>query len=156
MSDYVRPLLPGKMGVIRGCSPVVRGELEGVALVPAVMGSRVWVCWRVGLTSARLHPEPAASLSLDLSSPTGRVHAAWWLADRVLNIGGDSTVSWSPRTLGVGYGLIGEGDRKSFGPEGSGCDYELACLNDCPWEPEGAEALRRVCLYIWEQQQEGH
>jgi hypothetical protein len=73
--------LPGTIpGLLRRCSPVT--DAEGVArgLIYAMPGHyRAYPDWWGVNWNYLLQPCDATRLYLDLSDPTGRAHAAWWL-----------------------------------------------------------------------------
>ena len=77
------PTLPGTIpGLLRRCSPVT--DAEGVArgLIYAMPGHyRAYPDWWGVNWNYLLQPCDATRLYLDLTDPTGRAHAAWWLND---------------------------------------------------------------------------
>jgi len=74
-----RVTLPGSIpGLLRRGSPVVTAGASG-GVVLLVAAPRPWVLLPMGTTSARAVPCDLRDLLLDLTDPTGRVHAAWWL-----------------------------------------------------------------------------
>jgi len=101
---------------------------------------------------------PTPHLRLDLSDPTGRAHAAWWLAGRLYPDDGPylcATVL-PGRTIGpLGFGLsttsVQEGERWRTGPHFE-CTDDLD-PNDPRLLPDGSRlvdalALRLVCEHV--------
>lgn len=158
----VRLTLPGTTpGLLRRCSPVLDVDDQDrpgiVTFVPAdlVMSERPRISVAVGgeVRNAS-HPDHYA---LDLTDATGRLHAAWWLADRLFAEDGpylSASVMPGQRILGpVEFGLSSlslEGERWRVLPWKP--TQHLDPL-DPRTLPDGsrwvdAEALRLVCLHV--------
>ena len=157
--------LPGTIpGLLRRCSPVT--DAEGVArgLIYAMPGHyRAYPDWWGVNWNYLLQPCDATRLYLDLSDPTGRAHAAWWL---------EAQPVWSGvyrRSEGAWW----FGERFGIPNLSSGSFCAVARQRRAPWDfrwavvvpslanlvddgrllPDGsrwvdAEALRLVCLHV--------
>lgn len=76
--------LPGAIpGLLRRGSPVIVLDGSGDPMVVGDMDERgrVYVPTHGCYDGECMQWEHAAGFALDLSDPTGRIHAAWWLAD---------------------------------------------------------------------------
>jgi hypothetical protein len=162
--------LPGRPGLLRHCSPVlapVSKRVRAIGRRAIVIGEHLD---SGGVLLADGAVEAYEDLALDLSDPTGRAHAAWWLADQP---GNESVVSRrreSPRWMCCPGASNDPGDRL-WHLTGYGCapyrdafggEHDprvvvpaLAALNpnDPRLLPDGsrwvdAEALRLVCLHV--------
>jgi len=157
--------LPGTIpGLLRRGSPVILATRTygGSVFLDAARGV---VCSDGGrVATETLGGSPvlvstgAGDLALDLSDPTGRAHAAWWLAGR-LYPNGERIVSADVIpgvTIGpTGFGLatcdVMDGQRWRESPAFE-CTEHLN-PNDPRLLPDGsrwvdAEALRLVCLHV--------
>ncbi len=154
----LRPRVYGDVTLMHGGQGVVHDAARGVAVVDTFGGS------------TRVVRYGREDLALDLTDPTGRAHAAWWLANQP---GNESVVSRrreSPRWTCCPGASNDPGDRlwhlTSYGcaPYRDAFEGEhdprvvvpaLAALNpdDPRLLPDGsrwvdAEALRLVCLHV--------
>lgn len=164
--------LPGAIpGLLRRGSPVVHARLgHGLVVDPISTPAQMWTRWLPDACEFEPGPAELVDLALDLTDPTGRAHAAWWLANQP---GNESVVSRrreSPRWTCCPGASNDPGDRlwhlTSYGcaPYRDAFEGEhdprvvvpaLAALNpdDPRLLPDGsrwvdAEALRLVCLHV--------
>jgi hypothetical protein len=161
--------LPGTIrGMFRRCSPVVALVATAAGDVFFAAGARAIVSevdYDAGLVLIEGGWFALDQWALDLSDPTGRAHAAWWLAEHADSHpeGPRSNAHWRPLDCPDDtdrYALLWQ--LKWFEPFGCGvwsfgsldC-RSLATLdpNDPRLLPDGsrwvdAEALRLVCLHV--------
>lgn len=151
-------LIPGSIpGLLRRGSPVRRGNGRGTVTHLSEHG------WVIVHDDPLLYDHDGPGFSagsgdvrhcgwaLDLHDATGRAHAAWWLADRLLQVRGGSPVGWSCAGLRPWWLLYAEGDCRSFGLPGSGADYEVPGLDGVAWWLDGFDAplaLARVVAHV--------
>jgi len=134
--------LPFSRELMRKGSPVicinkdVRAKATGVV---GYMGTpNVWVLWRNGITSARLEPMDPNDIALDLTDPTGRVHASWHV----------TPMDWSP--------LIHEPSDHKEGATGelNELTFDAVCSGmpdmDEWWTEKRIRRFRDLCLKLLE------
>lgn len=143
----LRPRVYGEVTLLNGGGGVVHDEARGLAVTDTFGGS------------TRIVRYGREDVSLDLSDPTGRAHAAWWLASALLPRERIVNATVMPgRTIGpVVYGLatldVVNGDRwRRSDPSPFECTDHLD-VYDPRLLPDGsrwvdAEALRLVCLHV--------
>lgn len=80
--------LPGSIpGLLRRGSPVIVTRRTHTGFAPGTTGIALRLerraVWRIGwgVPSGSAHPAQQSCIALDLTDPTGRVHAAWWAED---------------------------------------------------------------------------
>lgn len=102
---------------------------------------------------AQVGTERRSAHLLMLDNDTGMAHAAWWLADRVLQTGGGPHVGWHFAGLRPGWLLYAEGDTRQFvAPADAERNPGALVVPELEGLPfmEDREALRRVCLRVHE------
>lgn len=72
--------LPGDIpGLLRRCSPVVRLDIQRPGVVESI--GQGWAAVAHDVNNGSLLP--IADFALDLTDPTGRAHAAWWVRTQI-------------------------------------------------------------------------
>lgn len=171
--------LPGSIpGLLRRGSPVTHthdgGWVQATVVLRAGMVTEVYIgqvqppAWRVELATDSGLWAPLGTIALDLTDATGRAHAAWWLAGRLLPGGSFELARWRFSRESIGWWIDSKTSAtryndvyRAFWPklgqdEGSRVHVpSLADIdpNDPRLLPDGsrwvdAEALRRVCLHV--------
>ncbi len=111
--------IPAFPGLLRRCSPVVMDHGNPGALAGVVLGAQDFRA-RVAFWDNRT-PDliPVPRLSLDLSDPTGRLHARMWLGEQGQPTTEDraEVLAWSVESARRGGGRV-EGDASAWVADG--------------------------------------
>mgnify|MGYP003559035193 CR=1 FL=1 len=154
--------LPGTIpGLLRRCSPVTSEDGSARGLIYAMPGYyRAYPDWWGVNWNYLLQPCDATRLHLDLTDPTGRAHAAWWLVRSHHPQGG--TALWRVADAGLRWWRL-SWVSTGWGGNDGGLGSEVYAPLDVPALdhlnpddtrlPDGsrwvdAEALRLACLHV--------
>jgi len=166
----ITPTLPGTIpGLLRRGSPVIEDDRIAVYLGADHYGYH----YVADLTPKRGcgHRIVQGPVDLDLSDPTGRAHAAWWLALRecpASHVLDPAAVAWHPAPAQADAGWSLEWQARAVKGCGTLTGHWWSGRSRCPvparllWHlvrddprllPDGsrwvdAEALRLVCLHV--------
>lgn len=155
----LRPRVYGDVSLMHGGQGVVHDAARGVAVVDTFGGS------------PRVVRYGREDVALDLSDPTGRAHAAWWLALRecpASHVLDPAAVAWHPAPAQADAGWALEWHARAAKGDGSLTGHWWSGRPRSPvparllWHlvrhdptrlPDGsrwvdAEALRLVCLHV--------
>lgn len=156
-----KPTLPGTIpGLLRRASPVVGVHTGTNGIVMELSdhpdrgpGARVGETLAYSMSWA-----PLTAFALDLSDPTGRAHAVWWLLRRLGEASPAYRVQHHPVEVaswvgGLGWGLSHPDVHASswlppdYSGQTVGSFRVLECLRGLRPLRDDVEALRRVCLH---------